>query len=77
MPYLVHLKIALAGEKAQTVDAGFDDLLIFVLRIALLLPTLTAAAVSSAADWIQIVARILGPLLIGLFAFGLRARVQR
>lgn len=57
--------------------ASFEQCVVFVLRSALLLPTSPGFASSTGAEWIQIAARILGPLLIGLFAFGLRARVSR
>jgi uncharacterized protein YjbI with pentapeptide repeats len=57
--------------------ASFEQCLVFVLRSALLLPTSPGFASSTGAEWIQIAARIFGPLLIGLFAFGLRARVRR
>jgi hypothetical protein len=57
--------------------ANFEQCLVFVLRSALLLPTSPGFAASTGAEWIQIVARILGPLLVGLFAFGLRARIHR
>jgi len=55
----------------------FEAALVFVLRSALLLPTLVGTVLSAPANWIQIVARLLGPLLLGLFIFGLRARVHR
>jgi hypothetical protein len=74
---LIQIETTTTGGATRTLEAGLDDSLIFVLRSALLLPTVSMVAVSNAADWIQIVARIAGPLLLGLFAFGLRARVQR
>ena len=42
-----------------------------------LLPTSTEVRASTGAEWIQIAARLLGPLLVGLFAFGMRARIRR
>lgn len=56
---------------------NFEESVVFVLRGALLLPTTTGVLLTTEANWIQIVARVLGPLLLGLFAFGLRARVHR
>jgi len=57
--------------------AGFDHVLVFVLRSALLLPTPSSFVLGFGGDVIQIVFRLLGPLLIGLLVLGLRARVQR
>jgi uncharacterized protein YjbI with pentapeptide repeats len=59
------------------VAASFEECLVFVLRSAFLLPTSSGVSASIGAEWIQIAARVLGPLLIGLFAFGMRARVHR
>ncbi|HWI95659.1 MAG TPA: pentapeptide repeat-containing protein [Solirubrobacterales bacterium] len=59
------------------IDSSFEQCLVFVLRSALLLPTSAEIAASTGAEWVQIGARIVGPLLIGLFAFGMRARVHR
>lgn len=73
----IHLEVVTSSGDPELINATFEDCIIFVLRSALLLPTPSTVDASNAALWIQIGARILGPLLIGLFAFGLRARVQR
>jgi uncharacterized protein YjbI with pentapeptide repeats len=62
---------------ATLTPANFEQCVVFVLRSALLLPTSTSVTASTGAEWIQIAARIVGPLLVGLFAFGIRARVHR
>lgn len=72
-----HLVTGAGASQPKTVAADFGQCLIFVLRSALLLPTSTEVRAGSGAEWIQIAARVLGPLLIGLFAFGMRARVHR
>lgn len=72
-----HLEVVKKGEDPVFVQAGFEQSLVFVLRSALLLPTSEGVTAATGADWIQIAARILGPLLLGLFAFGMRARVHR
>jgi uncharacterized protein YjbI with pentapeptide repeats len=74
---LIHVEVARQGNLPLLADVGFEQSLVFVLRSALLLPTSAGLALSTSAEWIQIGARLLGPLLIGLFAFGLRARVHR
>ena len=58
-------------------EANFEQCVVFVLRSALLLPTSPQVIESTGAEWVQICARLLGPLLVGLFAFGMRARVHR
>jgi len=60
---------------AQPASLGHS--LVFVLRSALLLPTGSSFVVDLEAEVIQIVFRVLGPLLLGLVALGLRARVRR
>jgi uncharacterized protein YjbI with pentapeptide repeats len=72
-----HLEVVKKGEAPVLTQAGFEQCLVFVLRSALLLPTSEGVTAATGADWIQIAARILGPLLLGLFAFGMRARVHR
>lgn len=72
-----HLAMAGGGGNPIALQASFEQCLVFVLRSALLLPTSAAVAAATGAEWIQITARILGPLLVGLFAFGMRARVHR
>jgi hypothetical protein len=67
----------LSGKNPVLVAASFEQCLVFVLRSALLLPTSPGVSASIGAEWIQIAARVLGPLLISLFAFGMRARVHR
>lgn len=76
---LLHQAALSAGDETRQVvaPADFEQSLVFVLRSALLLPTGTAVVAAVGAEWIQIAARVLGPLLIGLFAFGTRARVHR
>jgi uncharacterized protein YjbI with pentapeptide repeats len=74
---LIHVEVARPGKLPLLADVGFEQSLVFVLRSALLLPTSAGLALSTDAEWIQIGARLLGPLLIGLFALGLRARVHR
>jgi uncharacterized protein YjbI with pentapeptide repeats len=65
-----------AVAQAEPTPACFGKDVVFVLRSALLLPT-PQAVLTSLGDTIQITLRLLGPLLIGLFALGLRARVHR
>lgn len=74
---LVHhsLPVGFLPETGPTVDLG--ESFVFVIRSALLLPTSSTVVPSPAAEWVQIAARILGPISIGLFALGVRARVQR
>ena len=74
---LIHTEIARLGKLPLLEEVGFEQSLVFVLRSALLLPTSSGLALSTGAEWIQIGARLLGPVLLGLFAFGLRARVHR
>lgn len=75
---LIHHLVTVAGVALpKTVAADFGQCLVFVLRSALLLPTSTEVRAGTGAEWIQIAARVLGPLLVGLFAFGMRARVHR
>jgi len=75
---LIHHIGALPSDKtSEPVSASFEQCLVFVFRSALLLPNSAAVVPSIGAEWIQIAARVLGPLLLGLFAFGLRARVHR
>lgn len=57
--------------------ANFEQCVVFVLRSALLLPTSPQVIEATGAEWVQICARLLGPLLVGLFVFGIRARVHR
>jgi uncharacterized protein YjbI with pentapeptide repeats len=75
---LIHyLEVVEKGKDAVPMQAGFEQCLVFVLRSALLLPTSASVTTATGAEWIQIAARILGPILLGLFAFGMRARVHR
>ncbi len=72
-----HLVAVPGAAEPKAVAADFGQSLVFVLRSALLLPTSAEVRAGTAAEWIQIAARVLGPLLVGLFAFGMRARVHR
>jgi hypothetical protein len=56
---------------------GTIDALIFVMRSMLLLPNSHNVTTTTAGDAIQVALRVLGPLLIGLIALGLRAQVKR
>jgi len=53
------------------------DALVFVLRSVLLLPNSDNVTTTTAGDGLQVVLRVLGPLLIGLIALGVRAQVKR
>jgi uncharacterized protein YjbI with pentapeptide repeats len=57
--------------------ADFSDAAVFVLRSALLLPTSASIVVTAGGEWVQIAARLLGPVLLGLFGFGLRSGIRR
>ncbi len=57
--------------------ANFARSLSFVLRSLLLLPSGSAVVLALEGDVLQMALRLLGPVLIGLVALGLRARVQR
>lgn len=75
---LVHHLVTVAGaSQPKEVAADFGQCLVFVLRSALLLPTSPEVTANTGAEWVQIAARVLGPLFVGLFAFGMRARVHR
>jgi len=74
---LIHRLVSGQSDQPDLVDATFNQCLVFVIRSALLLPTGGSIVASTGGEWVQVAARILGPLLIGLFAFGMRARVHR
>lgn len=74
---LIELTHQLPNGKLAVEAPNFETSMVFVLRSALLLPTAAATVLSAPANWIQIAARLLGPLLLGLFVFGLRARIHR
>ncbi len=75
--HLVHeLSLSVFGT-AEGASEDFLGSLVFVLRSALLLPTSTSVTVSSGGEWVQVIARVFGPVLLGLIAFGLRTRIRR
>jgi uncharacterized protein YjbI with pentapeptide repeats len=74
---LVHSSSIVSAKTTPGSAVGLGGSLVFVLRSALLLPTSSAVVLGTGAEWVQIAARVLGPLSIGLFGFGVRARVQR
>jgi uncharacterized protein YjbI with pentapeptide repeats len=59
------------------VPATLGQILVFVIKSGLLLPAPTNLRLTLDAEILQVIARVVGPLLLGLFALGLRARVQR
>ncbi len=72
-----HLPVVHGSQPPPLSESDFEEALVFVLRSALLLPTSARIVTASGGEWIQIAARVIGPILVGLFAFGLRARVHR
>jgi hypothetical protein len=72
-----HAEVTGTGAVRPGGALGLSEAFVFVLRSALLLQTSTAVVLSTGGEWVQIVARILGPVLLGLFAFAVRARVHR
>jgi hypothetical protein len=58
-------------------EGGAADALVFVMRSMLLLPNTHNITTTTAGDAIQVVLRLLGPLLFALIAFGLRAQIKR
>lgn len=75
---LIHYLPAKQGAHAlPPSNSDFEEAVVFVFRSALLLPTSARTVVATGGEWIQIGCRVIGPVLIGLFAFGLRARVHR
>jgi uncharacterized protein YjbI with pentapeptide repeats len=65
------------GAATSLADLDVEAAVIFVLRSALLLSSGEALSLKAGGEWLQIAARVVGPVLVGLFVFGLRARLHR